>query len=283
MVDPEGDKEENQGFMSKEASAIREGRETAIPRLLEEHGSRLYGLATKLCTSREEAEDLVQEVFLQAWRKWDHFEGRGDPMAWLWTIAARACQRLHRRKSGEPEHMVSLDELLPFSGDRMAALDSDPRSPLDEEIMREARENLRVAIARLPMTFRMPLILKDIIGLSVLQISEVLGIKEATVKTRLHRARLRLRQALEQAFPSREAPVPVFSKQVCLDLLRSKQEALDRGVEFPADNVICERCRTVFETLDMTRNVCRDIFRGELPGALRRRLLERIGPGASAD
>ena len=74
----------------------------AIPLLVDAHGGRLYGLGLKLCGNPADAEDLVQEVFLQAFRKWHQFEGRSDPSSWLYTIGARACQRMHRRRSGEP-------------------------------------------------------------------------------------------------------------------------------------------------------------------------------------
>ncbi|MDH3592122.1 MAG: sigma-70 family RNA polymerase sigma factor, partial [Planctomycetota bacterium] len=124
-----------------------EGRDTAIPKLLEQHGGRLYGLGLKLCGGREEAEDLVQETFLQAYRKWDQFEGRAQPTTWLYTIASRICQRMHRRRAGQPEKMASLDELLPF-GDRTMAV--PPDGPLDAQIRKEGRARIESEIASLP-------------------------------------------------------------------------------------------------------------------------------------
>ena len=86
-------------------------REEAIPRLLDLHGGRLLGLGQRICGTPEEAEDLVQEIFVQAWRKWDQFDGRSDPFVWLYTIARRICQRMHRKRAGEPERLESLDVL----------------------------------------------------------------------------------------------------------------------------------------------------------------------------
>ena len=60
-----------------------------IPRLVEEHGGKMFGLAKRMCRTVEQAEDLVQETFLQAYRKWDQFEGRSSPATWLYTIASR--------------------------------------------------------------------------------------------------------------------------------------------------------------------------------------------------
>ncbi|MDH3591834.1 MAG: RNA polymerase sigma factor [Planctomycetota bacterium] len=249
-----------------------EGRDTAIPKLLEQHGGRLYGLGLKLCGGPEEAEDLVQETFLQAYRKWDQFEGRSKPSTWLYTIASRVCQRMHRLRAGQPEKIGSLEDLVPF-GDREMAV--PPEGPLDAQIRKEGRARIEQAIASLPIDFRMPLVLKDIVGFPVAEVAAILGLKEATVKTRVHRARLRLRQELTAEFETRALPPPAYPKQVCLDLLAAKQEALDRGVEFPRE-VICDRCRAVFASLDLAGDICAALGQGELPAELKKRLIERL-------
>ncbi len=243
----------------------------AITALFEEEGGRLFAIARNLCGDRQQAEDLVQETFLQAYRNWDRFEGRSRPTTWLYTIAARLCQRFHRRRAGEPVRMASLEELLPFS-DRALAV-ADERTGADDE----RRERLEAAVAALPEAFRMPLILKDIVGLSVTEIAPVLGLKEATVKTRVHRARLKLREAVAETLPKRELPPAAYERQVCLDLLELKQDALDRGATFPVGpEVICARCRAVFGTLDLARDLCRKIAADELPRAVRDRVISRL-------
>jgi RNA polymerase sigma-70 factor (ECF subfamily) len=237
----------------------------AIPRLLEQHGDRLYSLALRLCGGPAEAEDLVQQTFLNAWRRWEQFEGRSDPATWLYTIAVRACRRHQRRRSGEPQRMESLDELLPEGEGALA----DFPSPLDERIREEAREVVLHGLAGLPLEFRLPLVLKDIVELPLADVAAVLGIKEETAKTRVYRARLKLRRELEKTLPHR--PGPVHPKnQLCLDLLRAKMEALDRGVDlaFP-EGEICARCQTVFATLDLEKDTCLRIGRGELPAQVR--------------
>ena len=193
---------------------------------------------------------------MQAWRKWEQFDGRSDPIVWLYTIARRTCQRLHRKRAGQPDRIESLDVLLPF-GDADMAVVPDDDTALGGQIRREQREAVEQAIAALPDDFRMALILKDIVGFSVQEVAEVLDVKPATVKTRVHRARLLLRRALEGELPRRELPPPAYSKQVCMDLLQAKQDSMDRGVAMPnADAIICDRCEAVFKTLDLTRDVC---------------------------
>lgn len=246
-------------------------RDEAIPKLVELHGGQLYGLGLKLCGDAGEAEDVVQETFLQAYRKWDQFEGRAKPSTWLYTIASRICQRMHRKRSGEPEKMASLQDLLPFDREEIAVAPD----PLQEQIKKEAKERVEAAIAELPVTFRMPLVLKDIIGFGVAETAAILGLKPATVKTRVHRARLRLRDALAETLPHKRLPAPAYPRRVCLDLLDAKQEALDRGAPFPHE-VICDRCQAVFASLDLAQDVCASIGAGALPGDVKERLLERL-------
>ncbi|MEW6252950.1 MAG: RNA polymerase sigma factor [Planctomycetota bacterium] len=250
-----------------------------MPRLLEAHGGRIYALATRLCRSPEDAEDLVQEIFLQAYRKWQQFDGRSSPTTWLFTIAVRACRRMHRRRAGQPTRIGSLDELLPFAEARMPAR-ADGADALGQGEQREAVAQVEEAVAGLPVEFRLPLVLKDIVELPVQDVAAILGVKPATVKTRLHRARLRIRKQLVEALPKRELPPPAYARQVCLDLLRAKQDALDRGVPFRVERqVICERCRSVFATLDLSRELCAQLGAGELPAELRGRLLAAVQAG----
>lgn len=258
-----------------------EPRESAIPRLVELHGDRLYSLGLRFCGDADRARDLVQETFLLAFRKWDQFQGRARASTWLYTIASRICQRQREKQAREKMRMRSLDDLLPFAESTVAAETASERIEQLEEreaVLREVED----AIAELPAAFRMPLVLKEIAGLSLADISAALGVRVETVKTRLHRARLAVRKAIESGRPQRAAPPPVFDKQVCLDLLAAKQDALDRGVEFDfPDGMVCDRCAAVFASLDLAQDACRAAGRGELPPALRRAILEHVRSGGA--
>ncbi|MHC5114458.1 MAG: RNA polymerase sigma factor, partial [Planctomycetota bacterium] len=110
-----------------------------VQALVDEYGGQLYALGVRFCGDRTEAEDLVQEVFLQAYRAWDSFEGRSSRRTWLYTIAARACQRMHRKRAGEPERMGSLDELLPFGEPLIAVIPGELDDAQQGRIRAEAR------------------------------------------------------------------------------------------------------------------------------------------------
>ena len=254
----------------------------AVPKLMARLGDKIFGFSLKFCGNREDAEDLVQETFLQAFRKWDQFEGRSAPSSWLYAIAARGCQRMNRKRAGEPPRIDSLDEELPSGQTLIAKLPSGEADPFDEELRREAAEIVDLALARLPVDYRLPLVLKEIAELSLREIASILGVKEATVKTRVHRGRLALRAELTRHMgETREQPGD-HAHQVCLDLLKSKMEAMDRGAEFPVDREnLCDRCRDFVDSLDMTADACRWIRGGELPESLRARLVGEFESTAS--
>jgi RNA polymerase sigma-70 factor (ECF subfamily) len=230
---------------------------------------RLYRIGLRMCGRPEDAEDLVQDTLLQGFRKWNQFQGRANASTWLYTIAARLCQRRHRRRAGEPARVESLSELLPSANEPIPALTSGD-NPLDEHVRREAERAVGTALAMLPTPFRLPLVLADIGELSTSDIAGVLGLKEATVKTRIHRARLAIRRALVSRLPSRPAAPPDHERQMCLDLLAAKQEAMDRCAPFPlSSQELCVRCRALFQTLDLGRDVCVSLATAELPESLR--------------
>ena len=242
--------------------------DTDFAAVAETTAPRLFRAAMRMCRNQADAEDLVQETLLQGFRKWPQFEGRSNPSTWLYTIAARLCQRRHRRRAGEPARLESLSDLLPSPHDAIPALGPED-NPLDEHVRREAERVVGEALAALPGPFLLPLVLADIAELSIPEIAQILGLKEATVKTRIHRARLKVRRVLLARLPSRTAPPPDHDRQVCLDLLRAKQEALDRHAAFPfSSDALCVRCQSLFATLDLGREVCAGLG-GELPPSLR--------------
>lgn len=261
----------------------REAAAAAVRRLADAHGGLLYAVALRACGDRADAEDVVQETLLQAFRSWHGFRGESSEKTWLFTIAGRMCGRRRRRRAGEPARIASLDAPLPFGDPRIAVIPSEQEDALQIRIRREARERVEAEIATLPEEFRVPLVLKEIVGLSGPEVAAILGLAEATVRTRVHRARLKLRAAVDRVLPrgASDAPPPAYPLRTCLDLLNAKQEALDRGVPFD-EAVICDRCRSVFASLDLTQQACRDLADGAMPEGLRERIERRLVAGGDA-
>ena len=248
-----------------------------LERLVDQEGPRVFALARRVCGDPGDAEDLVQETFLSAFRALGQLRDPDHPRPWLYAIARRACQRMQRRRTGEPGHVESLDELLPRPAETIPDEAVLAEGPHHDRLQAEARELVERVMAELPDAFRMPLLLADVAELSLSEIAAVLGLKEATVKTRIHRARLKLRDVLARGLPQRPAPAAGHaghSRRVCLDLLRARLEALDRRAPFPYSNdALCERCRAVFATLDFAADACAALSNGGMPPELRARIL----------
>jgi RNA polymerase sigma-70 factor (ECF subfamily) len=266
---------------STHAEMAQQPPEQAIARLFDTHGGKILGLGLQLCGSREDAEDLLQETFLRAFRNWSKFKGLSAPSTWLYTIAVGVCKRRHRRRVGEPARLESLSKLLPSEDEGVLDLPSPEDGPLDQVIRGETEDAVRRALGALPLHFRLPLVLKDMADFSTAQVAQVLGIKQATVKTRIHRARMRLSQEIRRSLPSRPGPPPDHERRICLDLLHAKQEALDKGVEFPiAREHLCTRCRSLFMSLQLGSDVCHDLVKDELPPRLRQELIKEFEGGS---
>ena len=248
----------------------RESADVAIPRLLEEHGDRIYAMGLHMCESPQDAEDMVQETFVRAYRSWDRFEGRSAPSTWLYTIASRVAKRQYRRRAGEPRRLESLYRVLPSGEEGVVDLAAPGESFLDQVEREEAEERVRMAVGSLPLRFRLPLVLKDLADFSIAEIAGILELKENTVKTRIYRARMAMRKGLVEGLPKRTALKLDHSKRICLDLLYAKQEALDRGVPFPLpQDQFCARCHAVFSTLDLTQDMFRQLHQGAVPDPVR--------------
>lgn len=260
---PQLSRSRNAGYAAPAMSTARppaphDDPRAAVSRLVDSHGPRLHALALRLCRHRADAEDLVQDVFLQAYRKWGTFRGRSDPGTWLYSIAARACKARARRKGGTDRRAPALSQLMPWKETTVMAAAAAPR--VDEPARREAVERIQSALARLPEHLRLPTVLKEVLGLSVEDTARALGLATNTVKTRLHRARLALRKTMIARAPAVPAPDPIYEKQVCLDLLKAKMAAMDRGGAAAGFAVpqaeVCARCRAVFRELDLVQDAC---------------------------
>jgi RNA polymerase sigma-70 factor (ECF subfamily) len=251
----------------------------AIERLLETHGSRVHALALRLNGNRADADDLVQDVFMQAFRKWHTFRGDADPGTWLYTIAARMSKR-RRRKGGVDRRTPAISQLMPWGETTVMEAAAAPQGEEDQAERSEAVNRVQREIARLPEHLRTPIVFKEVLGLSVEDAAAALGLATNTLKTRLHRARLALRKAMTAEASSVDAPPPIFEKQVCLDLLKAKMDAMDRGGVEAGFKVpkaeVCARCRAVFRELDFVQDACAQLVGDRMPAPLRAAVLKAI-------
>jgi len=177
------------------ASSTRTSR--AFDQLYRDHVDVIYRFAYRLCGETEAAKDLVQETFLNAYRAYDRFRGDARISTWLYAIASHACLRMRRKRKGEPDRELSLEEFVPTSeGEFSLQIPMEGLSPQEALENKELRQILDHAIAKLPRKYRMVLVLRDMEGLSAKEVGSIVGLNERAVKSRLHRARLFVRKEL---------------------------------------------------------------------------------------
>ncbi len=170
---------------------------SAFDKIYRDNVDLMYRFAHRLCGESESAKDLVQETFLNAYRGFKDFRGDAQVSTWLYTIASRACLRMRRKRKGEPEQELSLDDFVPTSeGEFRLQIPMDGLSPEEALQNKQLRRALDQAIAKLPKKYRMVLVLRDMEGLSAKEVGIVMGLNERAVKSRLHRARLFVRREL---------------------------------------------------------------------------------------
>jgi len=177
----------------------RAGDEMAVRILVQRHNRRLFRSARAVVGNDAEAEDVVQATYVQAFTRLDSFRGEAQLSTWLTRIALNeALGRIRRRRADVGLEEIDMTarpgcgEVLPFPTSLTVA---DPEAELARS---DTRRLLEHAVDGLPHDFRMIFVLRDVEGLSTEEAASHLGIKIATAKTRLHRARTMMRLAIEK-------------------------------------------------------------------------------------
>jgi len=185
-------------------AGVRSGDKSACDLCIEKHGPSLYRLALRLMQNEADAEDVVQETFLNAFKAIDSFEGRSGLGTWLYRITYN---NVMMRLRGSSPDTVSVDNTLDLGEEGHAV----PQQfydwcclPEEDFHSEEVRLELEKAIRTLSPTLSSTFILRDLEGLSTRETAVALGISEDVVKTRLRRARLHLRENLSDYFAERE-------------------------------------------------------------------------------
>jgi RNA polymerase sigma-70 factor, ECF subfamily len=185
--------------------ALRAGNRDEFAKLVDVYSGPIYRLALKMIGIPTDAEDVLQNTFLKAFQHLKDFEGRSSLSTWLYRIASNEALMVIRKQKPE----VSLSDIETEDndqGDYFPAQFTDWRSlPEEEFLSSESKVALDHAVQTLPEIQRIVFILRDVEGLSIHETSEALNLSEAAVKTRLLRARLRLREQLSTYYSERLA------------------------------------------------------------------------------
>ena len=175
------------------------GNELGFQALVDRYKGKVYRLAMRLTKNQEDAEEVLQDVFVTVYRKIDGFEGKSKFSSWLYRITVNsAFMKLRKRKQ---ERYISIEDII-INKDNAEALSNHitPNSSETEINNDDLRYHLEVAISKLPPDYRAVYILRDIDELSNKEVSAILHIGIPAVKSRLHRSRLMLKKRLFQAY-----------------------------------------------------------------------------------
>jgi len=232
--------------------AARAGDRTALEQLLERVQPRVYSFGMKMCGDREDAREVLQDTLLAVARTVRDFRGASSLSTWLYTIARSFC--IKRRRHPPPES--SLEE---------AAEPVDPAAdPEDAVATQEMEKLLLAAMAEIDPPYREVLVLRDGEGLTAPETAEVLGISVDAVKSRLHRARVQVRDGLM----ARLRATPAEGCRDVATLLSQKLEgeiSADLCAEMERHLEGCERCRAQCDSLQRTLTLCRRAGSGPVP------------------
>jgi RNA polymerase sigma-70 factor (ECF subfamily) len=179
---------------------------SAFEALVDRHEEKIYRLAMRFVRNETDAREILQETFLSAWRNLDSFQGKAQFASWLYRVAVNAALMQLRSQRRHPQ--VAVDDLTPealgeaarVAGPGLGAGDDWSKRPDEQFQSDELRRQIQSAVNALPESQRAVFLLRDVDGLSTEETGELLGLTVPTVKTRLHRARLALREAIGRYF-----------------------------------------------------------------------------------
>ena len=250
-------------------AAARQGDAAALEVLLVRYQPHLYRFGLRMCGNVEDAGDVAQESLISMARSLRDFRGDSSVSSWLYTIARRFCIKKRRRSKFAPAREESLDAPETAAAQRLA----DPApSPEQTATNRELAVALTRAIDALDPAQREVLLLRDVEGLSAPEAAKVLGISIEAVKSRLHRARVAVRQDLAPVLgrPADGSPRTAMCPDVLTLFSRHLEGEIDPSVcaTMEAHLAQCSHCRHTCESLKRTLAICRQLPTPDVPASL---------------
>jgi RNA polymerase sigma-70 factor (ECF subfamily) len=222
---------------------IRENQPESTDRALALLQNTVYSFSMKVCGHPQDAEDTMQDVLLKSIPYLAKFDNPQALTVWLYKVARNRCISSHRGSQRSPAKNLSLDELMPNSGELQDLMKSAAPNPEAALLNSEAAEQLKQAILNVPPLYRMVLVLHDMEELSTAEVARITDLREGTVRVRLHRARLMVRRELTRLSQARPATGLVLHAaaepprpQRCRRLFAALSDYMDGVI----DDAVCE-------------------------------------------
>lgn len=175
----------------------RKGDINAFEMLIMEHERKAYNIAYRFLKNSEDAEDITQEAFLRAFKSIKKFKGQSSFSTWLYRIINNTCIDFVRSKQNK--YTDSIDKTIRYEGEEMEMqIPSNENDPVETVETGEISALMQSMLNQLPDDQRMALVLRDIQGFSYQEIVEITGVGMGTVKSRINRGRMALKEMIEQ-------------------------------------------------------------------------------------
>jgi RNA polymerase sigma-70 factor (ECF subfamily) len=177
---------------------LKQRDKSALEELIHIHGAKMYGVALQFMRNESDAREVMQDALVSIWNKIGSFEGKSAFTSWIYRVTANAGLMALRKKKRR-ENDISLDAVGSDDDDApLPALQLSDKRPLPDNVAMtgELGEQVRAAISQLPEPYRVAVLLRDVEELPMSEVMQETGLSEAALKSRLHRARLALREAL---------------------------------------------------------------------------------------
>lgn len=179
---------------------FKRGDREAFDYFLNKYQDRIYNFLHRLCGCPEGAADVTQETFLNAFRYLNNFRGDASFKNWLYKIATNSCYKFKRKGKNEPTFELSFEQFSGHDNEPGLEIPSETVAPEGQVLSRELSDMIEQAILKLPRKYRLVIVLRDLEGMSGEETAEVLDISLSAVKSRLHRARLFVKNELSAYF-----------------------------------------------------------------------------------
>ncbi len=177
---------------------FKNGDTSSFVELVERYTQKVHNLSIRITRSEEDAEEVIQDVFVTVYNKIDKFEGKSAFSSWLYRITVNTAFMKLRKRRQTPA--ISIEELSPTVRDNWVGHKSDDCDVNYISSRHELRAELDNAVSKLPDEYRMIFVMRDVDGMSNQEVGELLDLSVPAVKSRLHRSRLMLRKKLQKFY-----------------------------------------------------------------------------------
>ncbi len=247
-----------------------------------------FSFSMKVCGHREDAEDTAQETLLRTVPELPQFESPEALAVWLYKVARSRCLMSRRRSKFAPKQSLSLDDLLPDRAELEALTASHETGPEQQLLREENREELQRAVLKIPPDYRMVLVLHDMEELSTDEVARITGLRPGTVRVRLHRARVFLRNQLARKVKGTAPAAKTATTSRCKRLFALLSDYLDQEIDPSLCHHLeghlgdCSPCKAYLASLEETVRRCRRHCTEEIKSKVRAQVRELLRQSSAA-